>query len=1017
MEAPQALPAQGLPLNFEEIENLVKTLYEPGHGKKISETEATLRMLQRSPQGWEIGDALLNSTDENVRFFGALTLTVKVNADSASLSEQDSEQLLAKLIQHLVGRPASSVATRKLCSTLAQYFTKPISHWIQCIRSLAISFGLQQPVLDNALESHPSTLDIVPQLSDERLLVLLEFAMNLADETKKLSNDPNRTPHERMVANVESIEILLQVTFGRGIKYLSTPPNDPNHEQATGLGEKLCVASLKCYLGWIFYAQADFKNVPDKLRHLRSVTELAFSCLEYHVDDAMEFVADVLENYPKFFEEKHLLVLWSAIISEWGQEILVNCDAETVSLARIIVAYGQELVETKKLYQEPDNPHHQQVISYLHQLLQYPEPVGAEDEVALVVLDFWSNYVSTVAEESFLYLEGEKPAWMDPAVSNVILVVTELLEKIVYPPAEITKTWGPESKKTFKVFRMDVRDITMEAFEVLRDTLTQQFVNFAGHALKMSQWLRLEAGLFCLISIADGLTNVDEMLDDLFNSSVEQPLFATLTENTAIPGLTRKTAVDLVAALNHFFLRNPHYLPQVLPFLLSALRAPNLAHGAAKSFASLCSECRKSLTSELNSFFQMYELFLTYPTADEYTKSRVLEGIAAIVQAEDSDEKKLAGVQHIFKYVTTDAEQAIYFAGDGRDPEKGQALAISTLKCLACIARALQASDEDVVDLELTENESAFWSQGAGKAIQEQIINFIGYLTQVFPGNDEIVESSCNIFRSGFKEMGPGPFVLPPPQAVDYITRTNIHTPRLTYVLETACCWVSSHKKHREYETQAQRLLHYDLSIMQALQHPRNDPEVSVGCIELIQSFVKQNASILKIEHPAILKGTFDFSVECIQSPEVLPKRASASLWKDIFEKTAATGSLDQATCQDIVDHFGQAVTFALMANVCGQVDQTSLEHILAPLRKLIQSNRNARTYITTAVTEQPLIQRVQADPATPQMVQKVIESMMRNAKNSNAFKESVKSFYQSCKQLQMQFAPEVMHHAHRFNY
>jgi len=49
---------------------------------------------------------------------------------------------------------------------------------------------LQQPVLDAALENHPSTLDVLPQLSDERLLVLLEFAMNLADETKKLSNDP-----------------------------------------------------------------------------------------------------------------------------------------------------------------------------------------------------------------------------------------------------------------------------------------------------------------------------------------------------------------------------------------------------------------------------------------------------------------------------------------------------------------------------------------------------------------------------------------------------------------------------------------------------------------------------------------------------------------------------------------------------------------------------------------------------------------------------------------------------------
>jgi hypothetical protein len=71
-----------LPMGFDEIERLVKSMYEPGQGKKITQTEATLRILQRSPQGWEIANALLKSEDEQVRFFGALTLTVKLNADS-----------------------------------------------------------------------------------------------------------------------------------------------------------------------------------------------------------------------------------------------------------------------------------------------------------------------------------------------------------------------------------------------------------------------------------------------------------------------------------------------------------------------------------------------------------------------------------------------------------------------------------------------------------------------------------------------------------------------------------------------------------------------------------------------------------------------------------------------------------------------------------------------------------------------------------------------------------------------
>lgn len=76
----------------------------------------------------------------------------------------------------------------------------------------------------------------------------------------------------------------------------------------------------------------------------------------------MEFVAEVLENYPTFFEAKHQEMLWSAIAGPWGLEMLKNSDAETVSLARIIVAYGQILLDSKTLYKEPENAHNQQVL-------------------------------------------------------------------------------------------------------------------------------------------------------------------------------------------------------------------------------------------------------------------------------------------------------------------------------------------------------------------------------------------------------------------------------------------------------------------------------------------------------------------------------------------------------------------------------------------------------------------------------------------------------------------------------
>ena len=41
--------------------------------------------------------------------------------------------------------------------------------------------------------------------------------------------------------------------------------------------------------------------------------------------------------------------------------------------------------------------------------------------------------------------------------------------------------------------------------------------------------------------------------------------------------------------------------------------------------------------------------------------------------------------------------------------------------------------------------------------------------------------------------------------------------------------------------------------------------------------------------------------------------------------------------------------------------------------------------------------------------------TIYRNAKSSSAFKEAIKTFWANCKQIQMQFAPQMMHPGHRF--
>lgn len=74
------LPA---PQSVEDVENLVKRLYKPGPPSVIESINDQLQRLQLSPDGWKLADTLMGSDDPNVRFFGALTFTVKLNNDGS----------------------------------------------------------------------------------------------------------------------------------------------------------------------------------------------------------------------------------------------------------------------------------------------------------------------------------------------------------------------------------------------------------------------------------------------------------------------------------------------------------------------------------------------------------------------------------------------------------------------------------------------------------------------------------------------------------------------------------------------------------------------------------------------------------------------------------------------------------------------------------------------------------------------------------------------------------------------
>ena len=66
------------------MEHLIGDFYNPANQsspERINEIQRRIQLLQRDKSAWQLGLDLLNHGDATVRFYGALTLTIKINAD------------------------------------------------------------------------------------------------------------------------------------------------------------------------------------------------------------------------------------------------------------------------------------------------------------------------------------------------------------------------------------------------------------------------------------------------------------------------------------------------------------------------------------------------------------------------------------------------------------------------------------------------------------------------------------------------------------------------------------------------------------------------------------------------------------------------------------------------------------------------------------------------------------------------------------------------------------------------
>ncbi|KAE8350944.1 armadillo-type protein [Aspergillus coremiiformis] len=1014
--------ASNVQVLINEARTLVSQLYHPantGNPAKIKAIQEHLQILQKGPQAWLIANNLLSDESTDLRFFGALTFTVKINQDWQQLNEDEARELLGRLIDHyvlLVNGGERPLVIRKLASSLATIFLKPNAPWHHALWNLAASLANGKHISEEQCQSFDFQDAVLPAMSERQVVSLLYFSNILAEEINRWSPESRRSEDSnRASGNIKHAFLLVEFVLRHMLQQESS--GHPISDGAPG------VEAINSYHSWALVRNAL------QLRDIVSTTQLA-PATRYIVQSlkvsslsktAMQVLVELIDWRDSLFNQDHINSILEYIISDSGTAHVASImdadfEDENMTFLELLLAYAT--LKQRELLIQPMNPDYEKVLVLLHTLFKAPGYAAVDDSASPLVLEWWTEVADDLQE---IYLDTEEQKGLDSAKHNLARAAMDCFEKLKYPSLEELQDWDEDDRSEFGAFRRDVCDFLLAIYPMLGVELVQVFQERAKSSLVRQDWRTFEAAIFCMAQLSEAVDE-NQHADECLNAIFFCDDFARLctSEETVIPDKPRQTLVDMLGKYQSYFERTHALLPRVLTFLFASLDVASCASVASKSISHLCKSCRNTLTFELPAFIDQFERFRFKPTATASTMEKVLEGIAAIVQTLPTDNEKAQFLERILKFFREQAKLARDEAASGlADPARCRGQLV--LRCVASIGKGLRTDGEIVLDTLDGGNGDpyppSFWNTGDGAVSQSLIMECMQLLMTNFPIDATIIEAACDILKAGFTETN-GPYVFPPMMTVDFVRNVPLGSAGTDMIMGTASAFLASHSAHPQHirEETVALIVHVYQTFCWMHEKPEfYDPEVANSGIDFLTRLLPKYYPFLftltalpqesnqpgvnhpdGLQRPPVLQAILNFTLLSLQGPEPLPLRSASQFWVGILNLPSEEETVQRALRDSI-----PALCRILASQVAGRCARSDLEHLCEVLRRLIFKQQGlARPYLAVTLAElgNDHTNQIQSPAVSAEERQRFLASLLaaRGAKAQTS--QLTRSFWVKCR-------------------
>lgn len=677
--------------------------------------------------------------------------------------------------------------------------------------------------------------------------------------------------------------------------------------------------TLICLQSWIWFAQRASSRDTQLVQPVSPLVMSVIASLQVDelYDASIELMVDLLSNCSMFLTDSHVQSLYDIFENPWFHrryEALIqgDFDFESTRLGHLLLAFGDARVE--KLMQANDE-RSRNLLSKLCGLLAADGHAIEEDKIFVPALEFWLTFAETMTDAMYSE-DGSSTGWIPQALSFVLQAVSNAWQKAIFPPMASFMSWDSNDRISFHNTRKDVIDLLQSVFSISGPQLVVTFADLTLKGLSSENWWQLEAAAFCLGGLADCVED-DARCDEALSSVFASSLFSHLrTKEQSIPPRVHQTCVGLIEHYTNYFERNLSQLPAALNLLFAVVGDHALTTAASKSISRLCSSCRQYLQPEVGAFLDEYEKVASGGQLDCGASEKILGGIASLVQAVPDETRRYSACARLLSFIQEDLRRSLELLQSPHiatipcfeapncsyaSPDEHPALhtALKALRCLSSTGRGLQTLSEAV---NLDDDRASVVTVNAQLAhLQETIVSIIVQAQASFSTSGEVVEIICNVLRSGFAEVDPGPFVLPPHDVAQYLANQTLITPRVGLFVGTACSFVSSleHDGLQGQHRVLEGLFLWVVSLLKQLPSkpelfrrlisslklnpiidPEADPEVSQSGIEFVSRLVSKCPNILLgLESQDAAEFFFMFSLQVLDGKEPLPKASAAEFW------------------------------------------------------------------------------------------------------------------------------------------